>query len=281
MRAKALAAVVLWGAVGCRAGQVQNAPGLALQPFYEAHQWFALRHALVGKPGPALYRGAVAAAFNQQAEAEAILKPVLSGPSDQEANEAAKWLAYMYVRLGLYQKASTLMEGNSAQEVMIRTLSNQSVGAFAPATLPGRIFRHRLFLPVSVDGQPGEFFLDSDANFSFLSESEARNLGLTVRDSGSTIHGVTGGESAFRVAVAEHLQIGNVDLENVVFLVLPDSEEAFRNFSPAQQGAIGLPVLLALRRVRFTAQGSVEIGTAAEDKSAEPNLCFDGLDPVV
>src|SRR5579875_571092 len=181
MQAKVLAAFLLWGALGCRAGQGLKSTGSDLQPLYDAHQWFALREALTGQSGAAFYRGAVAAAFNRQAEAENILKPVLAGPSDSEANDAAKWLDFLYLRLGLYQKAAAQMDGDSALDLMIRGLPDQSTAAFAPGAVPCRMFRRRLFIPISINGQTGEFFVDSDANFSFISESEARNLGLAIQ----------------------------------------------------------------------------------------------------
>ncbi len=273
MRAYALAACLICTPL-LRAGQAD------LKALYDAHRWFALQDAL-SSAAPALYRGAVAAAFNRLREAESTLQPVLATGSDSEANDAAKWLNYLYLRKGLYQKAAAQMGGDSALAQMIRSLPNQSTARFAPSTVSCGMFRRKLYVAASIEAQPVEFFVDSDANFSFMSESEARNLGLAVRDSAVTVHGATGRETAFRVAVAERLQIGNVEIRNVAFLVLGDSEEIFRNISPAQQGAFGIPVLLALRTMRFGRQTTFDIGFPNTDaKSAPPNLCFDGVDPV-
>ncbi|MBV9611389.1 MAG: retropepsin-like domain-containing protein [Acidobacteriaceae bacterium] len=229
---------------------------------------------------PALYRGAVAAAFNNVADAEAILKPVIDKGSDAESDDANKWLEYLYVRTGQYAKAAALADDGTATGRMLRTLPNQCVNDFGAATLSCKIDGRKLFVPASLAGKPVEFFIDSDANFSFMSESEARDLGLAPRDCPMAVHGATGNATGIRIAVAPQLTIGTAELSNVTFLVLPDSSEVFRNTSLTRQGALGIPVLLALRAIRFSRRGTFEIGSATAAAGANPNLCFDGSDPV-
>lgn len=280
MLARVLVALFSCGALLCRA---QQAGGTAdLKALYEAHRWFELRDAVAGGSAPALYRGAVAAAFNQVREAESALRPLVEDGSDSETLEAGQWLSYLYLRAGQYQKSAALVDADSAMGKMIAALPDQSVSKFETSTVSSRIYQHRLFVPASIGSGQVEFFVDSDANFSFLSESEARHLGLTVRESKATAAGVTGQETGFRVAVAGELRIGNVQLRNVAFLVLADSEEVFRNLQLSQQGAIGIPVLLALRTVRFDRQGNFEVGARLQNaKNAGAPLGFDAADPIV
>ena len=162
----------------------------------------------------------------------------------------------------------------------LRTLPDQTVSQWAASTIECRISQQRLFLPLSIQGNPVEFFLDSDANFSFMSESEARSLGLTVGESALKVHGAGGMATGFRTAVADELTVGNVELKHVAFIVMPDNEAVFARLGPNQQGALGLPVLLAFKTLRYR-KGSLEIAMPSADVGAgQQNLCFDGLDPV-
>lgn len=270
---------LLCGALIQDGGGAQQAQDL--KALYDAHQWFELREAVAGNSaGPALYRGAVAAAFNEVTEAEAVLKPLFESGSDSDANQASEWLSYMYLRAGQYRKAATQLEDNSSLASMLRGLPDQTVIKFEPCSVRSRKHERKLFIPVSIQGKSAEFMVDSDANFSFMSEAEAQNLGLTVRDSNASVHGATGKKAAFRTAVAERLSVGNLQLRNVTFMVLGDNEEVFSSLPLSQKGAIGLPVLLAFRTVRFNNEGKFEIGVPSEQIKEHPTLCFDGADPV-
>lgn len=250
-----------------------------LKALYQGHDWFALRAALTNG-SPALYRGAVAAAFNQTAEAETLLNQVIDSGSTTEADQASDWLTYLYLRHGRYQKAAAQMDDHAPMARLLRDLPDQCANRVKPETLRCRINQRKLFLPLSINGQAAEFMVDSDANFSFMSESEARSLGLAMRESTKPVHGVTGNPVAFRVALADRVGVGNVQLRNVIFMVLDDRENVFPNLPVSERGAIGLPVLLALRSVRFDRQGTFEIGMTAPVATRNPNLCFDGADPV-
>ena len=258
-----------------------------VKALYDAHQWFKLRDALIGNSGSALYRGAVAAAFNRIAEAEEELKPLIQAGNDSEADhatqdQASEWLSYMYVRNGRYQEAAAAMDDNSAMANMLASLPDQAVSKFEPCTIPCRMHQKKLFIPGSIAGKTVEFFIDSDANFSFVSESEARNLGLSIRDSDARVYGAAGHETKFRISVADKLSVGNVDLKNVAFVVLPDTEEVFRRLPAGKQASLGLPVLLAFRSFRFHPEsGDFDIGFASQAvNEGGAAICFDGVNPV-
>ncbi len=263
----------------------QNASATTdLKSLYEGHQWFELREAMAGKQGPALYRGAVAAAFNKTAEAQDLLQPLIDSSStpDAEAEQAAQWLSYVYLRAGQYQKAVVQVNVESSLGAMLRTLPDQSISSFQQCAVTCRCNQRKLFVPISIKGKAAEFFIDSDANFSFMSESEARNLGLTIHGTDMKVQGAAGTQAAFRTAVADELTIGSVQLRNVSFLVLADAEEVFPKLPLEERGALGLPVLLALRTVRFNSEGKFEIGFPSESEDPDhPTLCFDGPEPIV
>jgi Aspartyl protease len=286
MRTKVLIGCLLCGALLCGdKGAAQESTDL--KALYDAHQWFELRDALIGNSGPALYRGAVAAAFNRIAEAEEALKPLIQAGNDSEADhatpdQASQWLSYMYVRNGRYQEAAAAMDDNSAMANMLASLPDQSVSKFEPCTIPCRMHQKKLFIPGSIAGKTVEFFIDSDANFSFVSESEARNLGLSIRDSDARVYGAAGRETKFRISVADKLSVGNIDFKNVAFVVLPDTEEAFRRLPAGKQASLGLPVLLAFRSLRFHPEsGDFDIGFPSQAvNEGGATICFDGVNPV-
>jgi len=161
-------------------------------------------------------------------------------------------------------------------------LPDQSVSKFEPCTISCRMHQKKLFIPGSIAGKAVEFFIDSDANFSFVSESEARSLGLSIRDSDARVYGAAGHQTKFRISVADKLSVGNVDLKNVAFVVLPDTEEVFRRLPVDKQASLGLPVLLAFRRLQFNPEsGDFGIGFASHGvNEAGATICFDGVNPV-
>lgn len=277
-------ALVLNAAIGIGAWCAQDTvePSASdLRALYNAHDWFKLRDAIAGKDALPLYRGAVAAAFGRTAEAADALLPLINGTeSSKDADDADDWLSYMFVRTGQYQKAAAQMDQGTPLLETLRTLPDQVVVQSAPSSLTCRLSQHRLFLPVLVQGRPTEFFLDSDANFSFMSESQARNLGLKIQQSAVHVHGAGGIDTAFRTAVAAELVVGNVQLKNVAFIVMGDNEEVFSGSAANERGALGLPVLLAFRNLRYS-NGKIDIAsTNTNAEVGEQNLCFDGLDPV-
>ncbi len=249
---------------------------------YDVHDWFQLRDAIQGKDAPPLYRGAVAAAFNRMDEAAEALHPLINGSTtSKDADDADDWLSYMYVRAGQYQKAAAEMDAGTPLLATLRNLPDQTVSSSQPSSVVCRISQRKLFIPVIIQGKQVEFFLDSDANFSFISESQARSLGLTIRESEVKVHGAGGVETGFRTAVADDLTVGNVQLKHVAFMVMADNEQLFSRFPAGQQGALGLPVLLAFRTVRYS-KGKLDIAAPSEAVNTDAqNLCFDGLDPVV
>jgi predicted Zn-dependent protease len=73
---------------------------------YDQHRWFELRDAIKGRPVSPLYKGAVAAAFNDRKNAEEYLgRTIRLKPNSVEAEEAHELLANVYIRFGKYRDA--------------------------------------------------------------------------------------------------------------------------------------------------------------------------------
>ena len=98
------------------------------------------------------------------------------------------------------------------------------------------------------------WILDTGANFSVVSESFARQLGLTLSTGVAHTQGATGAENPLRVAILDTLPIGTATLHNVVLLVLPDANLTIQSGwkSHVIPAILGYPVFQALSVIRFT-----------------------------
>jgi predicted aspartyl protease len=272
--------VIFFAAVLVTAAQ-SSPPASDLKALYEAHDWFRLRAAVDTHNASALYTGAVEAAFNQVSEAEKDLRSAIEDSSDADAAaDAASFLSYLFLRNGRYREAASEL-AESPLSSLLQLFPDQSVSVAQPSKLKGHITRNQLWIPLASHDKSANFFVDSDANISFMSESQAKNWGLSIQGEGAEVHGAGGSETSLRMALVDELTIGAVTLKNVAFIVLPDTQDVFARMPLGSQGALGLPVLIALRRFEFTRTGDVAIGnTSTPLQDAEQNLCFDGMDPV-
>ena len=261
---------------------------------YEARQWFALRDAIKEAGVPPFYRGATDAAFNQIRPAQKYLQAVIrAAPHSQDAYAAHELLASLYFRNGIYSKAflqieAMLTEKRTAEDVKnMRPLfqalsqSDQSVFRRRASTLPLRIEEGNLYLPFTIGGKQASYVLDTGANFSLLSESEANRLGLLIRNVNTEIGDSSGAHIGMRVAIAKDLLLGNLHLGNVAFGVLPDTQPPFAGLPVGRRGLLGIPVLLAMRTVRWQPKGSFAFGFRPKPKHFQrANLCFEQSFPV-
>jgi hypothetical protein len=153
----------------------------------------------------------------------------------------------------------------------------QEVAHFGPAHVawvdPGK----SLMIPISIDGKPVKYFFDTGANFSIISDADAKQLGLVVHDENLAVQGSSGHQASFRIATAGHLQIGDFEVENVAFLVFPAEQPPFNELPPLEQGLIGISPLLAARQLSWGPSTGLSLGTGPrENHDATPNMAFDG-----
>jgi Aspartyl protease len=265
-----------------------------IQTLYESSQWFALRDAVEHMQAPLFYRAATEYAFNQIKPAQRDLDSVIqAAPHSNNARDARGMLVNLYFRNGLYREAylqleATLAEDPNAEGVnnassMLRALSqsNQIILKRKASTLPMFMKQEGVFIPVSLDGHEAHYSLDSGANLSLMSESEARRLRLEVRSTDSQMGSVTAQSIGVHIAVVKKLVIGGLHLENVAFTVLPDAEEPFVELPEGERGILGIPVLIAMQTVRWGQKGAFSLGFRPMPRSlSASNLAFDGISPV-
>jgi len=255
-----------------------------------SHNCFQLRSA-VGQSGNLLDKATLAFAFND-AHAEQLLQDLLASANSDEKNQARELLIYLYLRSGRYQQAFKHNEAAlkerpddvSAHNAagLLSTLAKypaQTVIVRRASSLRYKVEDGNLFLPVSVNGKPANFMMDSGANFSAMSENAAKRLGLVVHDIKVSGTDSTGGEVKLQVGVAKQLAIGGVQLASVAFLIVRDDQQPFVGSPLLERGIIGLPVLVALKTVRWNQNWTFDVAfPSGELELNKSNLCFDGAD---
>jgi predicted aspartyl protease len=265
-----------------------------LRALYDTRQWFALRDR-IADGGPPFYRGAVALAFHDEASAErefAVLSR--SAPRSWDAAEAHSLLATWRAFTGRHRSARSAYrhvvaaktgEAGAAREMRERELWSRfpdlRVASHRAASARFHVKDGDIFLPLSVNGKPADYLIDTGANHSVITEGEARRMGMrALAASGVQAHDATGAGSGYRMAIAARLDFGGLQLRNVPFLVVPDDRMPFANLPPGSRGMLGLPVLVAWRTIRWSRDGVFEAGfpSGPADRAAA-NLCFSGEGP--
>jgi hypothetical protein len=137
-------------------------------------------------------------------------------------------------------------------------------------------------LPVSIHGKTVHWLLDTGANFPMMSETEARMLGVGIDEASASVADSAGGTAKMRTAVVNQLAIGGVQMRNVAFLILPDSQEPMSDWPRGERGVIGIQIATALQSIRWNRDGVFEVSSGSRQTTKDDNdLCFDDLNPVM
>jgi hypothetical protein len=274
---------------GLLAAPAFAAPAADLEALWKANRWFELRDAVQrGKP-PAFYRGAVAAAFGAKKQAIRFLKR--ASQSDPDATHralAGGYLAALYDRLGHYREAfdwhqrmddvlsqAKLPALQSQSQALLKALSqlpDQRVAKHGYSRLGCSKDRSMVAIPVAIDGYAGCYSLDTSAAFSSMSESEARRIGLAMQKDDLDLNG-----TRVRIGVAHELRAGKFAIRNAAFVVFPAGSPVFSG----ESGILGIPLLSAFETIRWSADGTVELGFHSADDSAGPNMYFNWVLPLI
>jgi hypothetical protein len=275
-----------------------------LRQLQEKGRFFELREALQKEgwdnPENLFYRALVESRFGQEPAAVADLRKFLVSSNDQDLQRKGyEEMPSALVRLGRYGEAARAL-----REVLRLTPLNdidrtdtensrafyESLAVIAPQTVEfgDETAVQAQFnplsswnVPVEVNGHKGTWIFDTGANWSTVSESEAAEMGLALRETNTYVKGSTGKKNPLRMAIADDLRFGNAHLRNVVFLVLSDKALYVGPLKYQIKGVLGIPVLRALGRVAISAKGAVRIEAKGASADGEPNLFLDGWDLIV
>jgi len=264
----------------------------SLKSLYDAHRWFELRNSIAKGSAPAFYQGAVACAFSDLHRCEKKLDAVMqSGPKSDNAIEAHSLLAVAYLRQGKYREALGQEDALLALRPNDSDAQDDRLLLAALSKYPDQTVESRALttvelgdagLPFSIHGVQATYWFDTGAEMSVMTESEAKRFGLQALAVSVKVGDVTDTKVESRVAVADELTIGFVRLRHVAFLVVSDNQPPFNESPPGSRGLIGIPVLLALERFAWEADGKFEIGSRSSNRhAAHADMCFDGQHPIV
>jgi hypothetical protein len=253
----------------------------------------------------AFFEGVMANRRNRAAESITLLRPlipVLSTSNKQRAVVALSTLADDYEKTFRYADAADSYAGlvrdfesdMSAEEIgkanreaarwnLLRTASAQTSTVNGPFTV--ETTRNRLGLveaPVTIAGQRISMILDTGANLSAIGRSTARRLGLKLFPGWATSEGMTGDRIRVQAAIIPELEIGNATFWNVAVIVAEDQDMCVAPMQYMLPGSLGFPVLAALERITFFANGRFGVGSAPTfHEPIDSNLFLQRLTPIV
>jgi hypothetical protein len=255
---------------------------------YQAHQWAELRDAVRSQKSPPVYRGIVAAVYGDDRRAEPILKGVIAAePRSEDAYEAYEWLTHIYLRTGQYHQLIANMEARWEAFPKKSELLNEQAAMAGFRGLPDQLVSKprcsklpheagEIFIPVAINKIPSTYFFDTGAWVNCMSESEAARLGLAIHDAAGSLSQAAGARIGFRTAVAPELTVGEIRFKNVSFAVFRDDQEPWSDLASGRKGLLGIPILLGLRTLRWSQDGTLEIGAKAGAlRDDRTNLFFD------
>lgn len=135
-------------------------------------------------------------------------------------------------------------------------------------------------IPVEIGGKTESMIFDTGANLSTVTETLARKLNLQIIEVQFDVTSITGEKIKARAGVAKELKLGNVIVENVIFIVFPDKALYIEPIKYQINGILGFPVIESLREITWTKDKKILIPQKTQ-KIGEQNLAMDGLFPLI
>jgi predicted aspartyl protease len=126
------------------------------------------------------------------------------------------------------------------------------------------------------------WMIDTGANYSVVSESAARRMGLKIREASYRVEGSTGHTVETRLSLIDSLPVGGMILHDVVAIVVPDEGLHIRSSRADYQieATLGYPALAQLGRFRIDPDGSFVIDRAAPLLQSGAALYMSQLTPL-
>ena len=283
-----------------------QSPYAKLKELYTSKQYFELRDALQSlhaDQSAALffYKGAVSNKFNQPRSSTAFLDSYLKRAKETEDSELLiecyEMLADNYLKTYQYKRAAeaytTLVtkfghriktEDKADYENALKLwgalgeVPHQTVSFRGNSTVKKDREGH---IPIEINNQRVAFIFDTGANLSVITSSLAVKLNLRIIDASINVKAIAGNNVKAKLAVARETQIGKVTINNAVFLVFDDKDLYVSEADFQINGLIGFPVIEALREVTFVKSTGEILIPATPAKGGQPNMCFDGLSPLI
>jgi len=125
-----------------------------------------------------------------------------------------------------------------------------------------------------------DFVFDSGANFSTITESQAKNFNITLTAGKIKVGTITETKVDAAVGYSSSFFIGDMEIKNTVFLVVPDEILSFAGGAYKISGIIGFPIMEAMGEVSFSKHGEFIVPLNVSEGNLK-NLVVDGFNPVI
>lgn len=125
------------------------------------------------------------------------------------------------------------------------------------------------------------FVFDTGANLSTVSESIAKKMHMKNIPVDIEVGTMTGENVLAHLAICPILKLGNVEIRNVVFLVLKDSDLKFDQIDYHINGILGFPIIEGLREIQITNDNYFIIPNKKTKSIQYSNMVLDGLTPLI
>lgn len=136
-------------------------------------------------------------------------------------------------------------------------------------------------LPVRTNDTSTNFIFDTGANLSTVSLSTAKRLAMQIIPTNIDVDAITGISIKANLAVCKKLSLGNISIENAVFLVFADSALHFPQLNYQINGILGYPVIESLKEVQLTQNDYFIVPKVETKNEGLSNLAIDGLSPLI
>lgn len=136
-------------------------------------------------------------------------------------------------------------------------------------------------LSVAFENDTADFIFDTGANLSTISKSTASRFKMKIIPANIQVDALTGAKVDAQLAVCEKMNLGNITIENAVFLVFDDPQLAFPQINYQINGILGFPVLEALGEIQITRDGFFVVPLTKTIHPSESNMAMDELTPLI
>jgi hypothetical protein len=278
-------------------GTSASAPArVPLHQLLADHNWVALEGELekTDDPDAGFYRGILLNRLGKYSESIQILEPLVpaiaAGADRTREKQARLALANDYLRSFRYKQAADeyaaldkccaqSLTSSERDEVDVPSKLLTALEHAAPQTLEGEgsfkvpMDRNALGVrevAVWVDGYPSHWLFDPAENFTMLSHSQAKRIGLKLSEASVAVTSITGAKIEVHATVIPQLKFGGAFFRNVPAVVYEDQDLYDKVHRYQIEGVLAQPLLAALGIVTASDDEHLTISNGAPMTGGAP-----------
>ncbi len=136
-------------------------------------------------------------------------------------------------------------------------------------------------LRVSVETDTLNFIFDTGANISTISRSVAKRFNMKLISADIKVGTITGAKVLAQLAVCPKMTLGNIEIQNAIFLVLDDKDLTFAQANYHILGVIGFPIIEAMKEIQITQDGYFIVPKNETPIKYPSNMAMNDLTPLI